>query len=127
MIRVEDEGFRDCCGKQVLVIPGGGRGRGTLRLKGEGRLSQFGELRQIFMPYALAKAHVTELPLAAHIDQTGVGKLFKVVGAGGRRDAEPVAGLTTAQLSFAGDALQDTVALSVRDGLADAAELLRGH
>src|SRR5436305_13628985 len=101
MIRVEEEGFRDCCGKQVLVIPGGGRrgggSRGTLRLKGEARLSQFGELRQIFMPYALAKAHVTELPLAAHIDQTGVGKLFKVVGAGGRSDTERVAGLTTAQ------------------------------
>src|SRR3954468_19624287 len=107
MIRARKEGFKDSLWKN--------------------RLLQFGQLRQILLPYPLAEAHVTELPFAAHLDQSRVMKFLEVVGAGRRGDAESAAGVTAAQLALARNALQNAIAFAIGDRLADAAELARGH
>lgn len=108
-----EEGFKDWMWKIQILL--------------NGDSAQFGELRQVLAPDALLQSQVPELAGAAGFDQASVRQLPDVVRAGGGGDAETAAGIAATQLWIGGDPLQHAVALAVRDGLADAAELARGH
>jgi hypothetical protein len=85
------------------------------------------ELVNVALEHLGSEAEVGELSIFTSIHQFGRHQLLEMVRDGGLRDACPLHQLRAADLPRGGNALEQTTALVVGQGLGDALEGVWGH
>ena len=92
-------------------------------VRGQEKVSEFGELGEITVPYFPAEGGQGEFAFAGDRDKSSLLKLIQVVGERCRSDGDAFAQVGTGAVLLPGDALQDAVARGIGDGLVDGAKL----